>query len=120
MSRNQNAPIDISKAKDVAGGSVALAEELYSLLIKELASNHQLLSELLPHRDADVLSAIAHKLRSSARYCAALNLELAAEAAEQAAIRSVATDQMSEARDGLLRAVNEILHLQNPYSEASR
>ena len=104
--------IDVQKARDLAGGNLELAHELFTLLRQELMSVRESLQSLNFPAAVGVLADNAHKLRSSARYCAASRLETAAEKAERAAMVS---DAIAESRRELLLAVDEILAMADPY-----
>lgn len=56
---------------------------------------------------------IAHKLRSSARYCAAPHLEQAAERLEKEA--RTGSGALLELKQALRQAIQEILDLKDPY-----
>ena len=110
-------PVDTEKATQLAGGNAGLAHELYGLLQNEL---HQI-AYILKHHDcvleAPVLCAIAHKLRGSARFCAAERLERAAHAAETTAQSAGGSTQgLADACKELLAAVLELMALEDPYA----
>lgn len=94
---------------DKAGGNVDLARELFSILQDELRK------ALVDLQCAEFLDAdarkLAHKLRSSARYCAAPNLEQTAEDCELAPH----DENLVEHRNRLATAIQDVLNLPLPY-----
>src|SRR5690349_11112467 len=109
-------PIDVSKARELAGGNAALARELFSLLRTELWATHVKLSNLDLSAAIGTLGDIAHKLRSSARYCAAPRLEMAAGQAEKLSRAAPAPGLIDQSRKELLLAMEEILGMSDPYT----
>jgi HPt (histidine-containing phosphotransfer) domain-containing protein len=108
-------PIDTAKATQLAGGNAELARELYELLRRELTQIADTLQQESCMLEAEKLGAMAHKLRSSARFCAAARLEQAAEAAEQAARDIRDPLELSASCKHLLAAILELLALRHPY-----
>src|SRR4051812_47148579 len=108
--------VDVLKAKELAGGNGNLARELFSLLRAELQATHVKLSELDLPGALGALADIAHKLRSSARYCAAPRLEQAAEQADKLSRAIAAPGLIDQSRRELLLAMEEILAMPDPYA----
>jgi HPt (histidine-containing phosphotransfer) domain-containing protein len=107
--------IDVQKARTQAGGNLELAHELFTLLRQELTNMHNSLQTLDLPAAAGALADISHKLRSSARYCAAPRLEKAADKAEKDGRAAKTPDTIAQSRRELLLAVDEILGMTDPH-----
>lgn len=98
---------DPHRALEVAGGIESLAAELYTMLTKELAEQLPVLTD--PATTTESLREIAHKLRASARYCAAPTLELRATTLEEALVSKASQAEIQSARQHLCRAIQDLL-----------
>ena len=101
------AAIDRELGIERAGGNAELARELFHILQDELKKS---LETLTRTGDAVEISRLAHKLRSSARYCAAAELEAAAEDCE---LRY--GDDPVARKTSLIEAIQRLLGEENPY-----
>lgn len=100
-----NTEIGLAKA----GGSHDLARDLFDILQEELKTALSDLSN--PDMEEESVRKLAHKLRSSARYCAAEELEKAAEKCEL----SEPDGKMREHTQSLVAAIESLLNQKNPY-----
>jgi CheY-like chemotaxis protein/HPt (histidine-containing phosphotransfer) domain-containing protein len=103
---------DRRRALQQAGGNASLAAELFGMLRRELEEQRGRLGD--PETDPDALREMAHKLRASARYCAAPELESRATQLEQALLDDAGVEAIESARLGLDRAIGAVLGLKPP------
>jgi len=87
--------VDYAEAIDKAGGSVDLAKELLGMLLQELPTFREQLSQAIEHTDLQAMWDHAHKLHGSTAYCgvpllraAASEMETAVKGQELSAIKN--------------------------------
>lgn len=82
-----DSPQDQARALEIVGGDAALAAELLNTLARSLPGDLGDLESLISAGDWGAVSALAHRLRGAAGYCALPDLGVAAETLERAAAR---------------------------------
>lgn len=75
--------LDKKQALEQAGGNVALARELFDMLLQELPALHEQLQQAIAQRDAQAMWDHAHKIFGSTAYCGVPALREAAQRMEQ-------------------------------------
>jgi two-component system sensor histidine kinase BarA len=107
--------IDIEKAINIVGGNRQLAQEIYDLLLEDLASKRPLLVNNQV-TELEQLMELAHKIRGGAKYCAAERLELRAKRLQEAIETHQDAGLIQALTKGLAESIEVLLGMENPYT----
>ncbi len=105
---------DRGQALAVTGGNARIADELLSLLLRELPAQEAALLELNAGGDEAGLAELAHKLQGSATYCGTPALKAAALALEHAAQARVPPEAVEAARRHLVGEIQRLRQALTP------
>ena len=92
----------------IAGGSPALADELFAMLMEDLPEQRATLVEALRAGDHERLRGCAHQIHGAAAYCGVSRLREAARALESALARGEA-EAAPALTESLLAEVDRLL-----------
>ncbi len=97
-----------ARAVRIAGGSPALADELFAMLMEDLPEQRATLVEALREGDHERLRGCAHQIHGAAAYCGVVRLRDAARALESALARGEA-EAAPALTESLLAEVDRLL-----------
>jgi two-component system sensor histidine kinase BarA len=109
------AVIDLDKAIKISGDNKGLAHELFNMLVVDLKSKRTQLTKEAAE-DMDALAELAHKVRGGAKFCAAERVQRQAAKLEAAIRTRGDRHHIAQITDALIRAINELVALPNPYN----